>query len=189
MKRKSNSKEWIVLDAIKGVFENERLVLANGKKVSLTDIWRARIELIPYLLFPVTEEVEENVFEEGEGRILYPVTTDNYLNKGQMVYGESRTTRIGHFLYKGATEVVRKPDLKNPHKVKTLGYRKLVLEMKDKSEVDVVFDGNSIELPKSVTILKQSGEATALVPFFDRPSEFINILKKEGIEVYYSEDH
>lgn len=189
MKKKSNSKEWIILDAIKGVFENERLVLANGKKVSLTDIWRARIELVPYLLFPVTEEIEENVFEEGDGRILYPVTTDNYLNKGQMVYGESRTTRIGHFLSQGDTTIVRKPDLKNPHKVKTLGYRKLVLEMKDKTEIEVLFDGNSIELPELVTNLKQNDETTALVPFFDRPSEFINILKKEGIEVYYSEDH
>lgn len=168
-----------------GVFDGENLILKDSTKVPLKEIKRCRIEMLPYLQFPITIQDESKGAIESEGRIIYPVTAETKHDNNELVYGSTRQTRIGHFLDREQKQVIRKPDLKHPHQVTTFGYREVTLEMKNEKEITVQFDGNVIDLPEEATVIVNRGEKIPLVPFFDRPSHFINIIKKAGIEAYY----
>ncbi|WEG74126.1 hypothetical protein [Vagococcus intermedius] len=173
------------MEKMTGVFDGENLILRDGKMIPLSTIQRCRIEMLPYLEFPITVQDDVKGTIESEGRIIYPVTADNKHENNDLVYGSVRQTRIGHFFNKETKAVIRKPDLKNPHQVTTLGYRKITLEMKNGEEIKVEFDGNGVELPEEATVIINRDEKIPLKPLFDRPSHFINIIKKSGIEVYY----
>lgn len=173
------------MEKMTGVFDGHNLLLKDGSRIPLNTVQRCRIEMLPYLQFPITIQDEVKGPIESDGRIIYPVTAENKHDNNDLVYGSVRQTRIGHFLDREMAQVVRKPDLKNPHQVTTLGYREITLEMKTGEEVTVQFDGNAIELPDEAKVMVNRHEKIPLEPFFDRPSHFINIIKKAGIEVYY----
>ncbi len=172
------------MDVVEGLFDGEALILNDGSLVPLKEIRRARIELHPYLLFPVKMEQADGSYEEDEAAILYPHTVDRELDKGALVYGEKRPTRILHYVPYEGHMIVRKPDLRHPHTVKMLGYRELIIECMDGSEIRVDFDGNCYHVPQGVTTFLNGQEEVRLKEFFDRPSELANIIKKAGIEVY-----
>lgn len=172
------------MDVVEGIFDGDAIILKDESSVPLKDIRRARIELHPYLLFPVKLEQADGSYEEEETAILYPHTVDRELDKGALVYGEKRPTRILHYVPYEGNRIVRKPDLRHPHTVKMLGYRELIIERQDGTEVRVDFDGNCYHIPQGVTTLLNGQEEVELEEFFDRPSELANIIKKAGIEVY-----
>ena len=172
------------MDIIPGVFDGTNLILSNQELIPLAEINRARLELKPYLLFPVEVVGPDGEYEETRMEIIYPHTVDREFGANQLVYGERRQTRIYHYLAEDTHTVKRKPDLRHPHYVKTLGYRQLVLEKLDSNEVIVQIDGNCHHISPGVSELNSGQEVVQLVEFFDRPSEFANIIKKAGLEVY-----
>lgn len=173
------------MDVVEGLFDGEGIILKDNLRIPLIDIKRARIELHPYLVFSVKLEQEDGSFEEDEAAILYPHTIDRELDKGALVYGEKRPTRICHYVPYGDHRIIRKPDLRHPHTVKMLGYRELIIEQVDGSETRVNFDGNCYHIPLGVRTFFNGQEEVPLEEFFDRPSELVNIIKKAGIEVYF----
>lgn len=172
------------MEVMPGVFDGENLILRNRELVPLSEISRSRLELKPYLLFPVEVVGDDGENEEIRMGILYPHTVDRELGTNKLVYGEVRQTRIYHFLDEGSSEIQRKPDLRKPHHVTTLGYRQLIIEMKDGTEIEVAIDGNCRYLAQGVTKLHNGPNLDDLEELFDRPSEFANIIKKAGLEVY-----
>ncbi|MGY3748185.1 hypothetical protein ACWN8P_13080 [Vagococcus salmoninarum] len=172
------------MEIIEGLFDGQGVILKDKTHVLLKEIWRGRLELRPYLLFPVKSELADGELTDTETGILYPHTVDRELDKSQLVYGEKRPTRILHLIPFGGRKIIRKPDLRNPHSVKILGFRRLILEKLDGTEIQVDIDGNCYELPEGVDSLVNGREEQPLAPFYDRPSDLANIIKKAGIEVY-----
>lgn len=172
------------LETMLGVFDGEHLLLSNHKLIPLKDVNRGCIELKPYLMFPVEMVGVDGEYEEIPMLIIYPHTSDREFGANQLVYGEVRQTRIHHFLIEGNNAVQRKTDLRKPHHVTTLGYRHLTLEMNDGQEIEVAIDGNCRHIAPGITQLYDGCNRIELIEFFDRPSEFVNIIKKAGIEVY-----
>lgn len=172
------------MDVLPGVFDGIHLILQDGELVPLSEISRGRLELKPYLQFPVEVIGEDGEMEESEMEVLYPHTAETAYEKNELVYGTDRPTRIYHYLAEDTQTVVRKPDLRQPHHVKTLGYRHLVLEMKDGSEIVVDVEGNCRYRLPEVAGLDNGQEVLPLAEFYDRPSAFVDIIKKTGLEVY-----
>ena len=172
------------MEPIKGLFDGTNVLLKDHTEIPLTEIKKVRIEIEPYLLFPVCQETVSGSFIDIDTQIIYPYTVEKNVDKHQLVYGKKRQTRIMHYIAYGSNEIRRKPDLRRSHTVQLIGYRHVTLELKNRKEITVDFDGNCIIMPEEAIQLNDGQEIKPLVEFYDRPSELINVFKKAQIEVY-----
>ena len=172
------------MEIVPGIFDGENLIVNHDERVPLSEITRGRLELRPYLLFPIETVNAAGELEECDCGILYPHTVEREYERYQLVYGEERSTRIYHLLEAEKQAIGRHTDIRHPHHVTTLGYRHLFLEMQDGSEIVVTIEGNCDHVPPQFTQLENGRTTVPLVAFFDRPSELANVIKKAGLEIY-----
>ncbi|UQF71248.1 hypothetical protein M2901_00960 [Vagococcus lutrae] len=163
------------------VYENGQFILNDEIIIDEKDVKQVKIEMDPYLLFPVMIQTEDGE-ERTTSQIVYAHTGEIEATREGIMQGQVRSTRSVHYLKENGI-VKRELDLKHVHKVKLLASRKLRVLLHDGTQHEVLGEGNCLNKQDSMSCLVLREEEVPLVEFFDRPSELLNVMKKLKISV------
>lgn len=170
------------MENIKRVFDGENILLSNGEKIPLKKIKQVKIVAAPYLVFQVFRQ-KNDCLEQTLMSVIYPCSSDKVYDKEQLILGEVRPTRSVHYFIEGSSQIKRKIDLKNPHKVKLTAHRDIVLELLDGEEKKVSFDGECMNRLEGINQIERDGEVVPAADFFDRASYILEVMKQQEVPV------